>query len=81
MNISCIFVENLIMEKQKLDFVTKISESNYGIWKYSAIEAIKTNQIDLFISHVSDQYNDPKTQQFMINLLGAELLDQYLSFI
>jgi hypothetical protein len=69
------------MKKQKLDFVTKISESNYGIWKYSAIEAINTNQIDLFISHVSDQYNDPKTQQFMINLLGDDLLEKYLSFL
>lgn len=71
----------MIKQDLKLSFVTEISEGNFGLWKYAAIEALKSNEIDLFISHISDQYNDLETKQTIVDLLGEELISEFLKFI
>jgi len=55
----------------KKEFTEEISERDrFGIWRIAAKQALESNQIDLYIEHWTDQYNDVNSRPTVERILG-----------
>jgi hypothetical protein len=66
----------------KKEFTEEIAKNaDFGILQFAAQYSLETNQIDKYVKHLIDQYNDIKSRRSVERMLGNELTNAFKKFI